>query len=305
MSDQIIEMNGISKSFGKQEVLKGMSLTVPKGSIYAFLGRNGEGKSTSIRLMLNLLTAEAGTIKIFGQDVQKHGEQIRDQVGYVPETPHVYDWMTVEELVAFTSAFYNDWDRKRAEELIKSLDIPRKKKVQELSTGTKAKAGLLLALSHNPKLLILDDCTSGLDALVRREISEHIVTLVEDGACTIFFSSHIITELERVADRVGLLKGGTLSFEMPMEELKEKTRKIYMCLDNSDPGDILNRYSSSILRMTRDREELTIITKEWNDELVSALKGIKNRTFDVTPLDLEDIFVEYTREKNSNGTGIS
>lgn len=305
MSDQIIEMNGICKNFGKQEVLKGMSLAVPKGSIYAFLGRNGEGKSTSIRLMLNLLTAEAGTVKIFGQDVQKHGEQIRNQVGYVPETPHVYDWMTVEELVAFTSAFYNDWDRKRAEELIKSLDIPRKKKVQELSTGTKAKAGLLLALSHNPKLLILDDCTSGLDALVRREISEHIVTLVEDGACTIFFSSHIITELERVADRVGLLKGGSLSFEMPMEELKEKTKKIYICLDNSDPGDILNRYSSSILRMTRDREELTIITKEWNDELVSALKGIKNRTFDVTPLDLEDIFVEYTREKNSNGTGIS
>lgn len=305
MSDQIIEMNGICKNFGKQEVLKGMSLTVPKGSIYAFLGRNGEGKSTSIRLMLNLLTAEAGTVKIFGQDVQKHGEQIREQVGYVPETPHVYDWMTVEELVAFTSAFYNDWDRKRAEELIKSLDIPRKKKVQELSTGTKAKAGLLLALSHNPKLLILDDCTSGLDALVRREISEHIVTLVEDGACTIFFSSHIITELERVADRVGLLKGGSLSFEMPMEELKEKTRKIYISLDNSDPGDILNRYSSSILRMKRDREELTIITKEWNDEFVSALKGIKNRTFDVTPLDLEDIFVEYTREKNSNGTGIS
>ncbi|MGV8125547.1 MAG: ABC transporter ATP-binding protein [Candidatus Xenobiia bacterium LiM19] len=305
MSDQIIEMSGICKNFGKQEVLKGMNLAVPKGSIYAFLGRNGEGKSTSIRLMLNLLTAEAGAIKVFGQDVQKHGEQIRNQVGYVPETPHVYDWMTVEELVAFTSAFYIDWDRKRAEELIKSLDIPRKKKVHELSTGTKAKVGLLLALSHNPKLLILDDCTSGLDALVRREISEHIVTLVEDCACTIFFSSHIITELERVADRVGLLKGGSLSFQMPMEELKEKTRKIYICLDNSDPGDILNRYSSSILRMTRDREELTIITKEWNDELVSALKGIKNRTFDVTPLDLEDIFVEYTREKNSNGTGIS
>ncbi len=305
MSDQIIEMNGICKSFGKQHVLNGMSLTVPKGSIYAFLGRNGAGKSTSIKLMLNLLSPEAGTIKIFGSDTRKHGEHIRSQVGYVPETPHIYDWMTVEELVSFTSPFYKDWDKKRAEELIKSLDIPRKKRVQELSAGTKAKVGLLIALSHNPKLLILDDCTSGLDALVRREISEHIVTLVEDGECTIFFSSHIITELERVADRVGLLKGGSLSFELPMEDLKEKTKKLYICFDNSDPGDILNRYSSSILRMTRDKDELTVITREWNDELITALKGIKHKTFDVTPLDLEDIFVEYTREKNNNGTGIS
>jgi len=304
MSDQIIMMNGIHKSFGKQEVLKEMNLSVPEGSIYAFLGRNGEGKSTSIRLMLNLLTPEAGTVRVFGQDVQRHEEQIKNKVGYVPETPHVYDWMTVEELMAFTSAFYRDWDRQRADELVRSLDIPRKKKVNELSTGTKAKVGLLLALSHNPKLLILDDCTSGLDALVRREISEHIVTLVEDGACTIFFSSHIITELERVADRVGLLKGGSLSFEMTMEELKEKTKKIYICLDNSDPGDIPNLYSSSILRIKRDRDNLTIITKEWNEEFKSALKGIKHRTFEVTPLDLEDIFVEYTREK-SNGTDIS
>jgi len=301
MDEQTIEMNGICKSFGRQEVLKGMSLTVPKGSIYAFLGRNGEGKSTTIRIMLNLLTAEAGTVKVLGRDVPLYGEQIRDQVGYVPETPHVYDWMTIDELIAFTSSFYRDWDGSRAEDLIKSLDIPRKKKVQELSTGTKAKVGLLLALSHHPKLLILDDCTSGLDALVRREISEHIVTLVEDGACTIFFSSHIITELERVADRVGLLKHGSLSFEMPMEDLKEKTKKIYMCLDGSDPGDIAARHASSILRVTRDRDELTIITREWKEELIEDLKGIGHKTFDVSPLDLEDIFVEYTREKNSNG----
>jgi len=299
MGDNVIEMKNVCKRFGRQEVLKNLKMTVPKGSIYAFLGRNGEGKSTSIRMMLNLLTPESGTVTVLGKDARKDTEHIKSRVGYVPEAPHVYDWMTVREIISFTSAFYGTWDRIRAAELVKSLALPMEKKIQELSTGTKAKVGLLLAMAHNPELLILDDCTSGLDAIVRREFSEHIVNLVADGACTVFFSSHIITELERVSDRVGLLKEGSLLFEIPLEDLKRNTRRITVSLDDSHGvPELLKPFDSAILRSSLENRELIIITREWNDALLSALKSLKSRAFDVSDLELEDIFVEFTRDKS-------
>ncbi len=299
MSDTVIEMKNVCKRFGRQDVLKNMSLTVPKGSIYAFLGRNGEGKSTSIRMMLNLLSPESGTIMVLGRDARKDTEFIKGRVGYVPEAPHVYDWMTVQEIIAFTSEFYGTWDRNRSAELVKSLALPLGKRIQELSTGTKAKVGLLLAMAHNPELLILDDCTSGLDALVRREFSEHIVNLVADGTCTVFFSSHIITELERVADRVGLLKEGSLLFEVPLEELKGNTRKISASLDDfQGVPELLKPFEPSILRSSLENRELTVITREWNDALVNALKSLNPKALDLSDLELEDIFVEYTRDRS-------
>ncbi|MDQ7826000.1 MAG: ABC transporter ATP-binding protein [Candidatus Eremiobacteraeota bacterium] len=301
MCDYAIEMNGVHKSYGKQKVLKDMSLHVPRGSIYAFLGRNGEGKSTSIRLMMNLLSPESGTVAILGKDSVKETEYIKSRVGYVPESPHIYDWMPVDALIAFTSRFYPDWDHDRASRLKQSLGIDGSKKVQELSLGTKAKVELLLALAHNPEILILDDCTSGLDALVRREFQEHIVSLVEDGRHTIFFSSHIITELERVADMVGLLRNGSLAFEMPLDELKGKVKKVFISLEEEVSDEALAPFSSSVLRVAREKNDLTIYTRDSHDGLLALLKGLKHKALDVQDMELEDIFVEYTREQGTAG----
>jgi ABC-2 type transport system ATP-binding protein len=296
MSDYVIDMKNVCKNYGKQKVLENLSLHVPRGSIYAFLGRNGEGKSTSIRLMLNLLSPEKGSIAILGKDSIRHTEYIKSRVGYVPESPHIYDWMCVDEIISFTSSFYGDWNHKKAEELKKSLGIDGSKRVQELSLGTKAKVELLLAMAHNPEILILDDCTSGLDALVRREFQEHIVALVEGGQHTIFFSSHIITELERVADMVGLLKNGSLAFEMPLEELKRKVKRIYMAPEEMISDEALARFSSCVLRIMREDKDLTIITKDSHEELLSMVRGVKHRALEVQDMELEDIFVEFTRE---------
>lgn len=300
MDEKLIEMTDVSKSYGKEPVLANMSLNVDKGSIYAFVGMNGAGKTTTIRLLMNMLTPDSGTIRIFGKDSLKDSEQIRSRIGYVPEHPHFYDWMKVDEIIAFTSRFYRTWTSATAEKLLKSLDIPKAKRISELSLGTRAKVGLLLALSHEPELLILDDSTSGLDATVRREFLEHIVSLVEDGTRTIFFSSHIITELERIADRVGLLKDGKLSFEMPVETVKQKVKKINILHDGEIPGEIWKKFDSSILRRETKEHETCIITKDWSDELKSALASQNPRTLDVTDLDLEDIFVEYTRGGRSS-----
>jgi ABC-2 type transport system ATP-binding protein len=302
MSDLAIEMKAINKSYGKQKVLTDLSLHVPRGSIYAFLGRNGEGKSTSIRLMLNLLAPDSGSIAVLGRDSIKDTDEIKSRVGYVPESPHIYDWMRVDEIISFTSKFYRDWDEKKAEELKKSLGIDGKKRVQELSLGTKAKVELLLAMAHNPEILILDDCTSGLDALVRREFQEHIVSIVEGGEHTIFFSSHIITELERVADMVGLLKNGSLALELPLEELKRKTKKIFIALEDEPDMGALAPFGSCVLRVSQENRDITIITKDSHEELLSMLKGLKHRSLDMMDMELEDIFVEFTREQSQAKT---
>ena len=299
MSDMVIEMEKVGKGFRRTAVLSELSMHVPRGSIYAFLGENGEGKTTTIRLMLNLLTPERGSVKVLGKDSVRDSEFIKSRVGYVPETPVLYDWMTVEETVRFTSRFYPDWNPKIAAGLLSSLNLPARKRVQELSQGTRAKVGLLLALSHEPEILILDDSTSGLDALVRREFLEHIVSLVEEGKKTIFFSSHIITELERVADWVGLLKGGKLSFEKPLEELKNHVKRLHMVTSADFPLELLQKHSGTILTHGKKDNEITIITKEWNNELLEELRKENPVTLDISDLELEDIFVEFTRPQKA------
>lgn len=302
MSRNVIEMNGIGKTYRKDPVLCNLSMNVPEGSIYAYLGKNGAGKTTTIQLLMNFLKSDRGTIKIFGKDSVKDSNFIRSKIGYVPEIPFLYDWMRIDEIIEFTSKFYKDWNHKRADELLLSLSLPPKKKIGELSLGTKAKLGLLLALSHDPKLLILDDSTSGLDVNVRREFLEHIVTLVEDQSHTIFFSSHIITELERVSDHVALLKDGSLAFEMPLEELKKKTKKILTVPSRPFPPDLLNKFENAILNCSEENNQIAIYTKDFNEELINVLKEQEPKALEIIDLELEDIFVQYTKEHISFGS---
>ena len=203
----VICLEHVVKQYGRHRALDGVSLTVPRGSVFALLGENGAGKSTMIRILLGLLEPDSGRSQVGGLDSYFYSQEIRRRVGYVAERPAMYDWMTVEEIGWFTAGFYDDRFLTNYRRLIGRFNVPPKNKLKALSKGMRAKVALALAMGHDPEVLILDEPTSGLDTLVRREFLESMVDLAAAGK-TVFLSSHQIPEVERVADNVAILKAG-------------------------------------------------------------------------------------------------
>jgi len=221
MTDTVIKTKNLSKCYGrKTDAVKGIDLNVPKGSVYAFLGRNGAGKSTTIRMLLGLLEQTSGDIEILGLDPAEKSLEIKDKTGYVGENQKMYDWMKIEEVIYFARSFHSNWDDSFCDELLVRFNLDKKVKLKNLSRGMYAQVALVLALSHHPELLIFDDPTSGLDTVVRREFTEEIIGVLHEQKCSVFFSTHLIPEVEHVADYVGIMNKGELVISMPVEELK-------------------------------------------------------------------------------------
>jgi ABC-type multidrug transport system ATPase subunit len=208
--DPVIRFDQVTKCFGSQTALDRVSLTVPPGIVFALLGENGAGKTTAIRIMLGLLETDAGKSTVLGRDSLREGLEIRRRVGYVPERPTLYEWMTVLEIGWFTAGFYGERFLPRYRELVAQYKLPERRKLKSLSKGMRAKVALSLAMAHDPELLVLDEPTSGLDTLVRREFLENMVDLAAAGR-TVLLSSHQIGEVERVADIVAIIKDGKLA----------------------------------------------------------------------------------------------
>jgi ABC-2 type transport system ATP-binding protein len=195
-----IETVELTKRFGKQFAVDHLTMRVPEGSVFAFLGRNGAGKTTTIRIMLDLLDRTSGEARILGLDCVRESLEIKRRIGYVAEGQKMYDWMKVDEIIWFCKGFYPNWDDAFAAELKDKLELSGEKKVGELSRGTQAKLALLLAMSYHPELLILDEPTAGLDVVVRRDFLEGVIELIQEQGRTVFFSSHIVHEVERAAE---------------------------------------------------------------------------------------------------------
>src|SRR6476660_1658560 len=223
--DAVIQLQSIVKRYGSQLALDRVSLEVPRGVVCALLGENGAGKTTAIRILLGLNEPDAGTATVLGLNSTEHGQIIRSRVGYVPERPTLYDWMTVSEIGWFTSGFYPDGFLERYLHLAGDYHLPLKQKIKNLSKGMRAKVSLALALAHEPQVLILDEPTSGLDTLVRREFLEGMVDIAAAGR-TVLLSSHQIGEVERVADIVAILRAGKLVLVERLETLKDQIREL-------------------------------------------------------------------------------
>ncbi len=214
-----IEINHVTKRFGHTTAVDDVSLTIPAGCVFALLGENGAGKTTLVRMLLGLLPPDAGSITVLGMSTSKQGEEIRQRVGYVPERPTLYDWMTASEIGWFTAGFYPDGFEQQYRNLLDRYRVPAARKISQMSKGMRSKVALSLALAPQPELLVLDEPTSGLDTLVRREFLESMVDLAAEGR-TVVLSSHLIGEVERIADHVAILKSGqTLTID-PLDELK-------------------------------------------------------------------------------------
>lgn len=263
-----IRLDHVTKRFGRQVALDAVSLEVPQGVVFALLGENGAGKTTAIRIMLGLAEANAGETHVLGLHSRTQGLQIRGRVGYVPENPILYDWMTVGEIGWFTAGFYGNGYLSEYMRLAGHFELPEGRRLKALSKGMRAKVALALATAHDPELLLLDEPTSGLDTMVRREFLESMVDRAAAGK-TVFLSSRQIVEVERVADIVAILCKGKLMLVERLDEWKGRTRQATLTLADGAgtppdiPGTILSRRHKArqcqVLVQDAEESELTAL----------------------------------------------
>jgi ABC-2 type transport system ATP-binding protein len=216
-----IQVDGVTRQFFRKRALNNVSLTVPKGCVFGLLGENGAGKTTLIRHILGAFTAKSGQVRVLGKDPVANPVDVLGNVGYLSEEREMPTWMRIAELLRFTESFYPKWDRTYAAELMESFRLDPQAKVRTLSRGERAKTGLILALAHRPDILVLDEPSSGLDVIVRQDILAAIVRTVADEGRTVFFSSHLIDEVERVSDHIAIMANGKVLVSDTLENIKE------------------------------------------------------------------------------------
>src|SRR5690349_12754897 len=219
--EPVIAVAGLSRRFKSKLALDDVNLNIERGQVFGLVGANGAGKTTLIKHVLGLLKAESGTVRVFGLDPVTDPVGVLSRVGFLSEDRDLPGWMRVDELIRYTRAFHRNWDAAYAGRLREQFQLDPVARIKQLSRGELAKAGLLVALAHRPELLVLDEPSSGLDPVVRREMLEAIVRTVADEGRTVFFSSHLLDEIERVSDRVAMMAGGRVVLQGRLDEILE------------------------------------------------------------------------------------
>ncbi len=287
----VIRLENVTKRFGREVALDGVSFEVPRGIVFALLGENGAGKTTTIRALLGLGHPDAGKLQVLGLDCRTHGLEIRQRAGCVFEKPTLYEWMSVDEIGWYTAGFYGDGFLPRYRQMAAQFDLPASRKIKELSKGMKAKVALALSLGHDPELLILDEPTSGLDPMVRREFLERMVDRTATGK-TVFLSSHQIHEVERVADMVAILRHGKLLLCERLDRLKDEITELTVTLAEgfAQPPEI----AGEVLRQSRRARQWQILTRGAAPPDIESLRLHESvAEVAVRKPNLEEIFTAY------------
>jgi len=223
-TEPVIELSGLTRRFGTRTALDSVNLSLRRGAVYGLVGTNGAGKTTLIRHVLGLLRAESGSVRVFGKDPVNDPVGVLSRIGYLSEENDLPGWMSVSELIRYSRAFYPAWDDAYAEELRNAFALDPRAKIKSLSKGQKARAGLLVALAYRPELLVLDEPSSGLDPIVRRDILGAVLRTIANEGRTVLFSSHLLDEVEQVADHVTMISNGRIVLSAPLSAIRESHR---------------------------------------------------------------------------------
>jgi len=292
MSEQAIRVEGLERRFGRVRAVDGLDLTVPAGSVTGLLGPNGAGKSTTIQILMGLLRRDGGRVSVLGCDPARRDVEIRRRTGFVPEDPRPEPRFTAQGNLDFQRAFRPGWDRELERDLMERLELDGSKSARSLSRGQRAKLALVGALAYRPELLILDDPTSGLDPLARREFIEGILEVLSREGRTVFFSSHQVDDIERVADRVAMIKDGRLLYAAEMEEIRRHWRLIRLSFAGGpapEPPAI-----PGLRRWEPDGRAALALLDRYGPESRAALEELEAER-ETLPLSLEDIYVDLAR----------
>lgn len=290
--DEILKVENLSKSFGKKKVLENFSMSLVKGKVYGLLGKNGEGKTTLIRMIMGVIPPDGGEIFYKGEKIKFNAPIYKKEVGYIPEESIFYSWMTIDGILNFNSSFYASWNAQKATDYLERLSLSKKLKIKNLSRGMKLKLGLIVALASEPELLILDDPTSGLDVPTRHEFLKDIIREILESGTTILFSSHLVHELEGIIDQMGILHNGNLILEEDFEEVKNSIKRVRITAD-SFPQKIP---IEGILTKQINRNKCELVVYPWNEEKRKELEIISPTKIEIESLTLEEIFINFVSQ---------
>ena len=289
MGKNILEIQNLTKYYGKIRGVENLSLKLEEGEIFGFIGPNGAGKSTTIRSIMNLINKTSGKVLIENKEFNKDDIEIKEKIGYLPSEIHLYDDLTVKEMLDYHESFYKKNIHQRRIELVKKLELDEKKKIEDLSLGNLKKLGIVLAFMHNPKILILDEPTSGLDPIMQNVFYDLLKEEKEKGN-TVFYSTHILNEVSKICDRVGIIRNGKLIKVEKIEELSKKNLT-FVSITSKEIKEIVSDLKVKVI----SKEANTI--KFGNDlphnELIKKLSKYNIERILIEEATLEDLFLHY------------
>jgi ABC-2 type transport system ATP-binding protein len=284
MNEPALSIRNLRKSFGSKTVLGDVTLEVPRGQTFALLGRNGAGKTTLIRILLGLIPADGGVIRVLGRDPAIEPIELRRRVGYLAEDQVMYGWMTPIELCRFLEPFYPTWDMRIAQDYLDRFEVPRHGRIRQLSKGQTVKLGLTVALAHRPELAILDDPAIGLDPIARKEFNRDLIEHLQAEGRTVVYSSHLLDEVEAVADSIAILHNGRIARQAPTEVLRDEVKQILLPFEAVDsvqpPAGLLD---------VRRHDDRIVVTVDRAAPFIDAL-ALSGIDHEVVDLSLDDIF---------------
>ncbi len=294
-----IELQNLMVKYGTHTAVNGLSLTVPVGTIFGFLGPNGAGKTTTIKALLGLRQPESGSARVLGYDAVTQSLEVRARVGYVSEVNSLYDYLTIQQHCSLCRLVSRQWNREIVDRYVRAFGLPTNVKVGRFSKGMKSQLALSLALGSNPDLLILDEPTAGLDPQARHEFLNQLVAEIADQGKTIFFSSHILSEVEAVADWVGIIRAGKLVVCDELDHLKQTQKVLKLTYADPPPAAEVNtlRALPGVMSLAQEGRSVRLMT---HGDVEALLQMIQERPYalrnvDTVDLNLEDLFLEYMK----------
>jgi ABC-2 type transport system ATP-binding protein len=291
MSEFVLTLTNVSKSFDSKRVLDQVSLTIPPGSVVGLLGKNGTGKTTLIKCALGLLKPQLGQVHVFGEPAWTLSGAVKARIGYVPQTPALYAWMSVRQIIDYQASFYPRWKDELIERLLKDWNLDPSDRVGPLSVGQQQKLSILLAIGHEPNLLVLDEPAAALDPEARRSFISTVLDLVGKGR-TVLFSTHITSDLERIAERIVILEQGRIAINEDLDGLKDRIKRLHITSRVPLPTEFS---VPGALRYACNGSEALVSVPNASPELIQEIERRWEVAVDVEDLSLEDIFLEVTR----------
>lgn len=290
----ILTIKDVSKSFGRKQVLKNFELKLEKGKFYGLLGKNGEGKTTLIRLLMGVIPPDKGELFYKDKRITSRQSSYKREIGYIAEDCIFYGWMTVKELLAFNSSFYPRWNNAKAEEYLKRFSLYASDQIKKMSRGMKLKLGLITALAAEPELLILDDPTSGMDVPTRHDFLKEIISRLSEAGTTMLFCTHMVHEIEGVIEKLGILDSGNLILDKDYQTVKESIKRIR--LQSSDKEFPETIPLDGILTDRGNGHHRELVIYPWDSEQQQKLESLGCTGIEIESLSLEEIFLSFVTQ---------
>jgi ABC-2 type transport system ATP-binding protein len=289
MNEPVMQLQNLRKQFAAKEVLRGIDLRLEPGMVLGLLGANGSGKTTLIKCALGLLQPTDGSSRVFGENSWELSACAKARLGYVPQEVTSYPWMRVRQVIAYTAAFYSQWDKAFVSELCNRWHVPLEDRIGALSTGQLQTVGIVLALGHRPEFLVLDEPVASLDPSARRQFLRTLLESLEDQRQSVLFSTHITSDLERVAQRVAILGDGKIRFLGELDELKDRVKRLRITSRRELPASFA---VPGALRCEVAGSHATVSVADFDERLVVEMRETWDADIAVNDLNLEEIFVE-------------